>query len=278
MHTVAHWDLSLTITENQKRGSGNHVFTRRYTTDGKEVEFLENGANVKARAFWAGEFLVIESNADADGITVAFVEELTLSKSGNTVSHAVQVVTPQGEFEATIRSRDRRGRESYSSSSLLRGLRAAPTPYFAAFGAPAAPRRSVQISVALREFSAEPGIMIAYAVTNGVEGHRFPGSFDRAFAVSRTRRRRNDYLEAGHTNKGDESLYDSIQKNGNNSSHFCEPPENGPGKRTTDGPCAHPQPGSRPIALLFGRLFFASFALGLEAFFAALGAVGGSFD
>jgi hypothetical protein len=49
-------------------------------------------------------------------------------------------------------------------------------------------------------------------------------------------------------------------------------------KRNTEGPCVHPQPGGRPIALLFGRLVFASFALGLEAFFAALGAVGGSFD
>jgi hypothetical protein len=139
IHTVAHCDPSLSITENQKRGSGNHVFTRRYTTDGEEVEFPENGANVKTRAFRAVDFLVIESNTDAGGITVAFVEELTLSKGGNTLSDAIQVLTPQGEFEATIRSRDGRGRESYSSSSLLRGLRAAPAPYFAAFGAPAAP-------------------------------------------------------------------------------------------------------------------------------------------
>jgi hypothetical protein len=102
MRTVTHSDPSLAITEEQKGGSGDHVFTRRYTTDGKQVEFLENGANVKAHASWAGESLVIESNADAGGITIAFVEKLTLSNGGNTLSDAIHVVTPQGEFDATL--------------------------------------------------------------------------------------------------------------------------------------------------------------------------------
>lgn len=101
IRTVTHSDPSLTIREEQKGGSGDHVFTRRYTTNGKEVTFLENGANAKARASWEGNTLVIESHADAGGIGILFVEKMTVLDGGNTLTDAIHVITPQGEFDAT---------------------------------------------------------------------------------------------------------------------------------------------------------------------------------
>ena len=100
IRNVTHSDPSLTITEEQKGGSGDHGFTRRYTTDGKEVTFLENGANVKARASWNGNTVVIESNADAGGITIGFVEKMALRDDA--LIDAIHVVAPQGEFDATL--------------------------------------------------------------------------------------------------------------------------------------------------------------------------------
>jgi hypothetical protein len=98
---VTHADPLLTITEEQKGGSGDHVSIRRYTTDGKQVTFQENGANVVATAAWDGDALVIKANADTGGITIAFIERMTLSNGNKTLTDALHVVTPQGDFDAT---------------------------------------------------------------------------------------------------------------------------------------------------------------------------------
>jgi hypothetical protein len=98
---IVHSEPSLIITEDQKGGSGDHVFTRHYTTDGKQVAFLENGANITARARWEGAALLIASEADAGGTTVAFVERMTLSNAGKTLTDFLHIVTPQGEIDAT---------------------------------------------------------------------------------------------------------------------------------------------------------------------------------
>jgi hypothetical protein len=97
---VTHAEPSLTITEEQKGGSGDHVSTRSYTTNGKQVTFQENGANVVATAAWDGDALVIKANADTGGIAIAFTERMTLSNGDKTLTDALRVVTPQGEFEA----------------------------------------------------------------------------------------------------------------------------------------------------------------------------------
>jgi hypothetical protein len=97
---IIHSDPTLTITEEQKGGSGDHVTTREYTTDGREVTFQENGATVKATAMWDGESLVIHSNADAGGFVVVFTEKMTLSDGNKVLSNALHVASPQGEIDA----------------------------------------------------------------------------------------------------------------------------------------------------------------------------------
>ncbi len=98
---ITHSDPSLTITEEQKGGSGDHVSTRRYTTDGKEITFQENGANVEATATWDVDSLLIRSKADTGGVAIVFTEKMTLSDENRTLTDAVRIEAPQGALNAT---------------------------------------------------------------------------------------------------------------------------------------------------------------------------------
>lgn len=98
---ITHSEPSLTIAEEQKGGAGDQSYTRQYTTDGKEISYSENGANVKAAASWEGDALVIRSIADAGGTTLQFIQTLTLSNGGTTLKDVTHVITPQGEFDIT---------------------------------------------------------------------------------------------------------------------------------------------------------------------------------
>jgi hypothetical protein len=99
--TINHSEPSLVITEEQKGGIGDQSYTRNYTTDGKEIAYLENGANVKASASWEGDAIMIRSIADAGGTTLEFIQHLVLSGGGNTLTDTTHVVSPQGEFDIT---------------------------------------------------------------------------------------------------------------------------------------------------------------------------------
>jgi hypothetical protein len=98
---IVHADPSLTITEEQKGGSGDHVSTRRYTTNGREVTFQEDGSTVVATAAWEGDALLIRSKADVGGTTFVFVQKMTLSDAGKNLTDALQIMTPQVEINAT---------------------------------------------------------------------------------------------------------------------------------------------------------------------------------
>jgi hypothetical protein len=99
--TIDHSEPVLAIAEEQKGGLGDQSYARKYTTDGKEISYLENGANVQASASWEGDVIVIHSTADAGGTTFEFMQRLTLSGDGKTLTDVTQVVSPQGEFSIT---------------------------------------------------------------------------------------------------------------------------------------------------------------------------------
>jgi hypothetical protein len=98
---VAHSEPSLTIADDQKGGTGDQSDTRTYTTDGKEIDYQANGANVKGTATWDGDTLVIRTNADAGGVTISIIEKMTLSGGNKTLTDGVHIVTPQGEIDVT---------------------------------------------------------------------------------------------------------------------------------------------------------------------------------
>jgi hypothetical protein len=101
IRTIIHAEPSLTITEEQKGGSGDHVSTRQYSTDGKQSTFQESGAVVNATATWDGGSLVIRSTAETGGVAIVFTERMTLSNENKTLTDAVHIETPQGGLDAT---------------------------------------------------------------------------------------------------------------------------------------------------------------------------------
>ncbi len=98
---MTHAEPSLTITDDQKGGTGDQSDTRTYTTDGKEIAYQANGANVKGAASWEGETLVIRTQADAGCIAISIIEKMTLSGANKLLTDAIHISTPQGEIDIT---------------------------------------------------------------------------------------------------------------------------------------------------------------------------------
>ena len=97
---VTHAEPSLSIVEEQQGDLGTQNTTRKYTTDGKETSFEANGAEVKGSAVWDGSVIVVNSSVDAVGLK--FIDRMTLSEDGRTLTSVVHIASPQGELDITI--------------------------------------------------------------------------------------------------------------------------------------------------------------------------------
>jgi hypothetical protein len=98
---ITHAEPTLTIADDQKGGSGDQSNTRTYTTDGKEITYQASGTEVKGSATLEGDALILKSNIDAGGITLAIVEKMTLTNGGKTLADAIHIGTPQGDIDLT---------------------------------------------------------------------------------------------------------------------------------------------------------------------------------
>jgi len=100
---VTHAEPSITI-ENTQTGTqlGDQHDTRTYTTDGKEISYQANGADVKAAMTWDGNALLINSKASIQGMDILIKDTITLADDGKTMTDAVHVAAPQGEIELTL--------------------------------------------------------------------------------------------------------------------------------------------------------------------------------
>jgi hypothetical protein len=100
---VTHAEPSITI-ENTQTGTpmGDQHDTRTYTTDGKEISYQANGADVKAALTWDGDALQLNSKASIQGMDIAIKDKISLSDAGKTMTDAVHVDTGQGEIELTL--------------------------------------------------------------------------------------------------------------------------------------------------------------------------------
>jgi hypothetical protein len=97
---VTHAEPSLVIVEEQQGDLGTQNTTRKYTTDGKDTSFEANGAEVKGSAVWDGNIIVVTSSVDAVGLK--FIDRMTLSEDGRTLTSVVHIASPQGELDVTI--------------------------------------------------------------------------------------------------------------------------------------------------------------------------------
>jgi hypothetical protein len=100
---VTHAEPSITIDDTQTGGAtGDQHDTRTYTTDGKEITYQANGADVKAALTWDGDALQINAKASIQGMDIIIKDKMTLTDGGKTMTDAVHIALPQGELDLTM--------------------------------------------------------------------------------------------------------------------------------------------------------------------------------
>lgn len=97
---ITHVEPALTIIEDQSGDMGQQNTTRKFTTDGKEMSFESQGANVTSSAVWEGATLLVVTNVAAAGLQ--FIDRMTLSEDGKTMTSAVHITSPQGDVDLKV--------------------------------------------------------------------------------------------------------------------------------------------------------------------------------
>jgi hypothetical protein len=99
---IAHKEPDLTVDEARSGAQGDMNMTMKYATDGKETTNSLMGNDVKSKAVWDGNILVITSNANFGGADVKLTNKWTLSEDGKTLTDVLGISAPQGDFEQTF--------------------------------------------------------------------------------------------------------------------------------------------------------------------------------
>jgi hypothetical protein len=100
---VTHAEPSITMEDTQTGTAlGDQHDKRTYTTDGKEVAYQANGADVKSAATWDGNALMINSKASIQGMESLIKDTITLADDGKTMTDAVHIGSPQGDLDLTV--------------------------------------------------------------------------------------------------------------------------------------------------------------------------------
>jgi hypothetical protein len=96
---ITHKDPEMVVENTQDGPQGVQTNTAKYSTDGKETTNSMMGTDVKSKAEWDGKVLVVNSSLDAGGAQVKLVAKYSLSDDGKTLTNALNISAPQGDFE-----------------------------------------------------------------------------------------------------------------------------------------------------------------------------------
>jgi hypothetical protein len=97
---ITHKDPDLTVATTQV--GPDQESTAKYSTDGKETTNSMMGNDMKSKAVWEGKTLVINSSLDAGGAQVKFTAKYSLSDDGKTLTNALSISSPGGDFDLNI--------------------------------------------------------------------------------------------------------------------------------------------------------------------------------
>ncbi len=98
---IEHNDPNLSYNETRTGPDGDQNMMIKYSTDGKEVTNSMMGNDIKSKASWDGNALVITGTANIGGGDVKLSDRWTLSDDGKTLTDALNISAPQGEFKIT---------------------------------------------------------------------------------------------------------------------------------------------------------------------------------
>jgi len=100
---VTHAEPSITIEDTQTGSAlGDQHDKRTYMTDGTEISYQANGADVKGGMSWDGDTLLINSKASIQGMDIVIKDKITLGEGGKTLTDAVHIETGQGDLDLTL--------------------------------------------------------------------------------------------------------------------------------------------------------------------------------
>jgi hypothetical protein len=100
---VTHAEPSITIEDTQiGTAMGDQHDKRTYITDGTEISYQANGADVKAGLTWDGDALLINSKASIQGMDIIIKDKVTLGDGGKTMTDTVHINTGQGDLDLVL--------------------------------------------------------------------------------------------------------------------------------------------------------------------------------
>jgi hypothetical protein len=99
--TIEHADPNLQLTSDLTGPRGQQVTKFKFTTDGAEVTNVNGPVELKSRAKWDGDVLVIESKGAFQGNDVTMIDKWSLSEDGKTARQSRHITVSQGEFDQT---------------------------------------------------------------------------------------------------------------------------------------------------------------------------------
>jgi hypothetical protein len=97
---ISHKDPNLTVATTQV--GPDQESTAKYSTDGKETTNSMMGNDMKSKAVWEGKTLVVSSSLDAGGAQIKFTAKYSLSEDGKTLTNALSISSPGGDFDMNI--------------------------------------------------------------------------------------------------------------------------------------------------------------------------------
>ncbi len=100
---ITHAEPSITIEDTQTGTAlGDQHDKRTYTTDGTEISYQSNGADVKAGLTWDGDALLIDAKASIQGMDIVIKDKIALGDGGKTMTDSVHIATGQGDIDLTL--------------------------------------------------------------------------------------------------------------------------------------------------------------------------------
>lgn len=96
---IQHDDPNLKVTTQRSSAQGDDTNDAKYTTDGKEAVNTIQGQETKTTANWDGDNLVMNTKLDFQGNAITISRKWTMSEDGKSLTDAMHITSPQGEFD-----------------------------------------------------------------------------------------------------------------------------------------------------------------------------------
>jgi hypothetical protein len=97
--TIDHSEPNVQFSNDATGPRGQQVTKFKYVTDGSEVSNTNGPVEMKSKAKWDGDALVVETTGNLQGNDLTLSDKWSLSGDGKTFKMNRHIKVPQGEFD-----------------------------------------------------------------------------------------------------------------------------------------------------------------------------------